>query len=246
MDANCDRNKVLIAFETGAGEGNVGRTEALERIFGLDADKAQDNIVKNLTWSTKYYQSQYDLYVDEFEDVSDWLKELNGAHCEELRAALAGVIVMKSFDPEDQTSTAVLEQFSSIQGAGSFLVWCNTSQVVGEGTLDRANSTMARSNANAEMVSWHCSRSMNEYGEKVGPARIREIIDTHEWANTHTAATSNPALPQFEERQPLRTDNLAAVVNKLQKARQQYQSLDDDGEASSFAAAIAEEIAELL
>lgn len=237
MDGHCDRNKVLIAFETGPGE-TISRREVLERIFGLDAEKAQDKIVKNLTWRTKYYQSQYDLYVDEFEDLANWLEELNGPHCEELRAVLAGVIVVKSFDPEDPV---VLEQFAGIQCPDSFLVWCNTSQA-DEETIDRANSAIACTNANAEMVNWHCNGSVNEYGEKVGVARVREIIDTHEWTNASKAVSSNPG-PQLEE--PLQ-DNLAEVVNKLQKARLRYQGLEDEDEASSFAEAVAEEISQLL
>ncbi|QLQ80050.1 hypothetical protein HG537_0D00500 [Torulaspora globosa] len=228
-----DRNRVLVAFQRGPDE-TVSRAEALERIFGLDSESGQGNIMKNLTWKTKYYQLQYDLYVDEFEDLANWLDELNESHCELLRSVLAGVVVVKRFDP---TSTAELRQFCEIKSPDSFLVWCNTNPA-DEETLDRANSTIASTNANAEMVNWHCTGSINEYGEKVGVARLREIIDTHEWAEIRTAASSSAA-PQLK-------DNLTAVVSKLQKARQQYQGLENQDEASSFAAAVAEEIAELL
>lgn len=237
METNCPRNKVLIAFDSTAGDLSPSRSELLERIFGLDADRAQESIVKDLTWRTKYYQCQYDLYVDEFEDIKSWLTDLNTPDCEELRAVLAGVILVTHYDP---TRTALLDQFSGVKCQDSFLVWCNTSQAIDEEMTDCANSTMSSGNVNAEMVNLQCSKGTNEYGEKTGLARLKEIIDTYEWANLGPATVS-------QETHPPTTDNLEAVVAKLQRARAHYQSLPEgDDNASSLAAALAEEISELL
>lgn len=248
MDMSCPRNKILIAFESSAVQHTRGTREVLEQIFGLKDEELQQNIVKNLTWKTKYYECQYDLYIDEFKDLGSWLRDLDGSEYEELRAVLAGVILVKSFNRDEHR--ALLSQFAGIQSQGSFLIWCNSSRELDEETIDSANSSLWASNASAEMVDWHCRRNVNEYGEKAGLDRLKEIIDTYEWTKRDTINerdTIDTMLPDEVESNQTMTDNLEAVVSKLQKARQRFQNMEGrDNQSSSFALAMAEEIAELL
>lgn len=188
MNEAVPKNKILVAFSSGVSGSH--RASLLQDLFDLNAQEAEENIVKNLWWSTRYYKCSFDLYVDEFEGPEEWLAELGSQEFDELREVLAGVIVVTDYDSQDPSNDILLQKFAVCGGKGTFNVWYNTKANNEPKSLD-ANRKLRKENTEAEMVDWHCDREVNEFGEKLGLARLKEIIDIHEW--DHIAAPSSQA-----------------------------------------------------
>lgn len=87
---------------------------------------------------------------------------------------------MADYDPELEGKDIILQKFANCLGQGSFNVWCNTKVISEEKGLD-ANYILHEENTEAEMVEIQCEKDINEYGEKLGLKRLKEIIDIHEW-----------------------------------------------------------------
>lgn len=174
------QNKILVAFSGNSHDGCSYRTTLLQDLFNLDAQDTQKSILKDLRWRTRYYECSFDLYIDEFEDFEEWLTEFNLQEFDELREALAGIIVVADYDPEHQGNDKILQKFANCLGQSSFNVWCNTRVISQEKGLD-ANRILHEENTEAEMVEIQCDKDINEYGEKLGLERLKEIIDIHEW-----------------------------------------------------------------
>lgn len=174
------QNKILVAFSGNSHDGCSYRTTLVQDLFDLDAQDAQENILKDLCWRTRYYECSFDLYIDEFEDFEEWLTEFCLQEFDELREVLAGIIVVADYDPEHEGKDIILQKFANCLGQGSFNVWCNTKVISEEKGLD-ANYILHEENTEAEMVEIQCEKDINEYGEKLGLKRLKEIIDIHEW-----------------------------------------------------------------
>lgn len=187
MTNKIPQSKILVAFASNQVDGCPHRAPFLQSVFGLRPSEAQNNIVKDLHWRTKYYERPYDLFIDEFEDFEEWLAEFCSPDYDELREVLEGIIVITDYDLKNPLSDRTLQKYANSAGRGSFVVWCNT-KTNDEQEYLSANRIMCNENPEAEMVTLHCDQDVNEYGERLGLMRLKEVIDIHEWDGVLTSS----------------------------------------------------------
>ncbi|SMN22740.1 similar to Saccharomyces cerevisiae YFR043C IRC6 Putative protein of unknown function [Maudiozyma saulgeensis] len=238
------RDKILIAYNKNA---DFHHFDTIKKIFDGCLDtveyKATDSILKGLQWKTKYYSADFDLYIDRYESLDQWLDDLKDPECDVLRDALAGLIII---DDVDQKQVSILNKKDSpTVHEESFLVWCNTKDEFSQDETDDMNVRIAVDGASLEIIRLH-SEEMNEFSDTVGIERVKEIIDTYQWPNMVKESLENSVRTG---KAPSDMDNLDSIVQKLNNARSHYQSLDkdnDEADANSFADEIAKEVSERL
>lgn len=223
------KNKILVTF--GNSDNNYQR-ELVSQLFGIKINDG-DRIVKNLVWKTKYYGVEYDLYIDDYDDFSSWFQEFTGEEFAVLREALAGLVVVDPYDPATQLNTLGLQD--------TFVVWINTDSKIDQEQVDEINDQLLQiEDDTIELVNLHSNKDTNEYGEKIGVPRFKEIVDTCPWKNcnmdylTTPSNFANPANPQI---------SLESLVQRMQHARLKHADSEmDNDEAMQIAQEIAEEL----
>lgn len=230
------RDKILIVF---IDTNPTDKDDIIHQIFeqplqGKDFAK-DDSIVKNLIWSTKYYTTEFDLYIDQCDSIEKWISDFIDPMCDLLRSALSGLIIVDNI-PKD---TSFIPK--SFVDQESFLIWCHTNNNMQQHEIDDLNIEMATSQSQIEFVQLDNTTDKNEYNDKIGMERIKEIIDTHEW--THSTRTNIPA----DNKISIPSDNLESLLTHLQQAKSHYDSLETDSmDAEEFANEIAKQISDKL
>lgn len=230
------RDKVLVLVDRDEAHGvsHETQTRLLSELFSLS--DASQSIVHGNTWRTKYYDAPYDLYVDTHAGtLQEWLGEFNGEQCRELRDALAGVVIVGGSWDASAAATLPTEDM--------FALWIDCTGELNETEIDEANAMLSTSGSTLEVVQLTAEGSeANEFGEAVGLARAREVIDTHPWQGM-VRRDSNQLNTSHD-----RNEDIGALVSLLNEARQRYASLEASGssEARELAEATAEDIARKL
>lgn len=238
------RDKILIAYNT---DNEFTHYDTIKKIFGKSLDAVEhtpnDSIVKGLRWRTKYYSTDFDLYIDQYTSLDQWLEDLRDPECDVLREALAGLIII---DDIDKTQVSLLStKGSPIVHQDSFLVWCDTTGELSDDETENMNVEIAAVGGSLEIIRL-ISGEKNEFNDTVGVERVKEIIDTYPWTNMVKQLLINT---QNAPNKPSDRDNLDSIVQKLTDARSHYQSLDkddDETDSNSFANEIAKEVSERL
>lgn len=222
------KNKILITF----GNDNTSfQRQLVSQLFGININDG-DMIVKDLVWKTKYYRVEFDLYIDTYDNFSSWFQEFLSEEFAALREVLAGVVVV------DQYNTAT--QLNSQELQDTFVVWVNTDSRVDQELVDQINDQLLQIEGNTiELVNLHSTGDTNEYGEKIGIPRFKEIMDTCSWKNCNmdyltTNNTANPTNPDV---------SLELLFQRMQRARLKHANNEmDNREAMQIAQEIAEEL----
>ncbi|CAR31070.1 hypothetical protein ZYGR_0P03760 [Zygosaccharomyces rouxii] len=220
------KNKILVTF----GDGDsIHQRELISQLFGIDIGIG-DRIVKGLVWKTKYYRVEFDLYIDDYNDFSSWFQEFASEEFAALREAMAGLVVVDQYEPTKPLNPLGLQD--------TFVVWVNTDSKVGQDQVDEINDKLFQTEeSTVELVNLHSNEDTNEYGEKIGIPRFKEIVDTCSWKNcdmdylTSTSSTTNPEV------------SLELIVQRMQHARLKHANSEmDNDEALQIAQEIAEEL----
>ena len=179
--------------------------------------------------STKYFDIDFKIFVDEYDTnvndgtdtVQQWISDFLSEAMSELREALDGVIWCI---PNDEVSAAVaLELFSKVRDhLTENEEWGGFMLVV---TSTRSDSIEDECiNQGLEYVAFE-ETGKNEYMEKLGAERIREVLETHEWL-AEIELEDEGYEPRKNEKleemaQPLigDPDALSTILAKLQVAR---------------------------
>lgn len=137
------------------------------------------NIIKDITWQNKYYETVLDVYIDVVND--EWLQEFRHVAFDELRACLGGVIVLS----DEWTPEWARAMVDSI-GDDIFLVWCLTNEIKAdnepvEELFHGIEIVPLRSNDRGEEPMGDAPADSN--GESQGIKRVQEIIDNYSWEN---------------------------------------------------------------
>ncbi|EDO15375.1 hypothetical protein Kpol_460p10 [Vanderwaltozyma polyspora DSM 70294] len=241
-------NKILIAFQDNDQIANL-KESVLGEVFRLDKANTNhdENIIKGLTWSTKYYEVRYDLYVDTFDDFEEWCKDLISSEYDDLREVLSGIIVIDSYTMEKDKidQNKLLGQLGSVL-QDKFFVFMNTNKDISQDVIDELNDDNSMqltsdSGNSVEIINYHnvSNLKLNQYNEKIGFERVREIIDTCEWSGGHRVQT-------VEAKADSTDVDLESVFNRLKEARLKYLEIEDEDEREQFALEISNEFAEFL
>lgn len=228
------RDKVLVIVNKGSTHGVTTQVEqdVFATLFGVN--RGDQSIMHDLSWHTKYYDARYDLYIDTHNDsLQQWMLEFNDEQCTELRGALAGVVILHS-----QYDESVAQMLDT---QGIFAIWMNDSEETDQDAIDDINMELAAGDSSLEVVRLDNDNRNNDFGEAVGLARAREIIDTYPWEGM--TQHKEPDTSQTPKEQ-----DMEAIVSLLNNARQRYSSLQnsDSTEAKEFAEGMADELARKL
>lgn len=232
------KDKILVLFEN--GNSNISRRELIQGIFeDATSDSLDDEatIVKELTWTTKYYKASFDLYIDSYDSLAEWTAEFTDTECKPLRDIIAGIIIVGDVSQKQKYKGQVDKIATNIH-CDSFLIWINCNEKYTEEEYDVV-----------ETVNWKedCeSNESNEFNEKLGCERVKEILDTYPWDTTQLI---DPSQFQRSSTSTEHTSNrleLESILGMLNQARQQYQTLDSDENPEEYASNMAEEIAKYI
>ncbi|CCK70039.1 Irc6p KNAG_0D02900 [Huiozyma naganishii CBS 8797] len=209
------RDKVLVVLE----ERGAQNTRWLTDVFG-DGITGETPIYSDLTWTTKYYSETFDLYVDEYDDLDEWIEEFTSDDCAVLRDALAGVILVRTgIATGDHHSQRIANSLSTDD---MFLVWLDKRESVDDRELPLP----------WEVVQLEETARDRELNEKSGAARLKEILDVHTWPGTDRL-----------EQEPADMDEL---ITLMREARLRCQDMSDDEESQRYAMSLAEQIAKRI
>lgn len=236
-DYQYPQNKILVLSHD---SHYFSQTQLLKELFQCNTTSA--TIVKGQTWENKYYRTSFDLYIDSFTSLPEWIKDFVTPECEPLRNVIAGIILItdsKSINPQE-----VLQRLVGFMHPNTFIVLVNINEEVEQDEIDELNETWNNGSTNViEFVNWTKSRatiSHNEYGERLGLDRVREIIDTHDWLGCEL----QPIVTRVEE--PAYDMPLEQLITNLQNARLKFKSMRKSDEADVFANETANELSKYL
>ncbi|KAL7665284.1 Increased recombination centers protein 6 [[Candida] zeylanoides] len=182
---------------------------------------------------TKYYHVDGKLFVDEFDAAAEWSAEFLADDMRELRDVLEGFVLC--VDTANGAALESVEMAASIRSrldAESDGEWRGFVVVVG--TVGSAEAEDAAAAHGFEFVALS-DAGRNEYRDKIGVDRLREVFEAHPWRGAARAERPDA----YEQRQrrsvesqlePLLTDrvvDLDAVLAKLQVAKRDIAAMDD-------------------
>ncbi|KAL3234971.1 hypothetical protein RNJ44_02759 [Nakaseomyces bracarensis] len=230
-------NKVLIVM---SGVDKSDKHKILNDIFQVESG---ESIYKNLTWETKYYRVDYDLYVDECEDILEWLKEISSDEYTELRELLTSIIVVRDFAvKEDDELEEQLKELLKECPQEPLLAGIHIGEPI---DITRRNVDYSLRDLSLEICDIN-DTSKSENNELMGLKRVVEIIDTHSWPDCAMILDTD-IQPSSSNKEA----DLEHLIHKLQEAKLHYEHLvrdadADQDEALEYAQQIAEEIAREL
>lgn len=240
-------NKIIVTFQKDAMQY---KEAFLKRVFdqpSLPHNEREKRILKNLIWRTKYYELEYDLYIDEYEDLEEWLSELERCEYQELRDVLGGIIIVDEFNSMNTNYRKLLTQLDSSEFNSCFKVFCNVQRNMDQVETDKVNDDFSKQQVDVEVINWHLDDDINEYGEKIGIFRLKENIDTHEWHQCEPVMKITKLDNEFandtegdeEQTEP----DLESILRRLQQARLRFANQElNDADASEMAEEVANEI----
>ncbi|SCW02929.1 LAFE_0F17392g1_1 [Lachancea fermentati] len=230
------RNKVLLAFP----KGLQIKSDILSSIFPSSKD-IDCSVVRGVVWETKYYSVSIDLYVDEFDDLEKWLADLRGDDCIELRQALAGLIITLPIQDglPKKSLNSYIEEIG--QQDDYFTILMNLESTQDNTSWEEEKDEFALSGV--ELIGY-LEEGLNEFGERLGIGRIREILDTHDWQEIHTSEDYTTYEITKSSEEGCDDLDLAKIIKKLEAAKLKYSTMKTEEEAKAFAQDIADELSE--
>ncbi|SCU95481.1 LADA_0G15852g1_1 [Lachancea dasiensis] len=231
-------SKVLIVFSNEV----LNREDILMNIFNVSVDPSRQ-IHRDVHWSNKYFTVNFDIYIDEFDYLDEWVNEFCCAEFDDLRQALAGCILImpcKDRNTGNDGNLYKLALLGKCKGWDEkFAIILATDLNVDEDVRCRLEQGLLETGV--ELTSVTGSDTEKEYGETFGIQRIKEVIDTFEWppemikrrdqtAGKLTKFLEEPAFP------------LEDIMSQLQQARAKYLKMNPGEERDNFAHEMADEL----
>ncbi|CDO91709.1 unnamed protein product [Kluyveromyces dobzhanskii CBS 2104] len=231
-----DNYKVLLLFPESLKIHN--RVAFLSTVFQEQYDE-KESIVRDVRWRTKYYDIKFDIYVDTYDAFEEWAVNFAADECKELRDVLSGMI----FVFEDKNHEPVIDCIKGIidetfeDFTNKFFIGClfNESTIIEDDLYELNNDLIIQ---NLEIVNWFDKAGPSM--DRVGSERIKEIIDVHPWpCNAQTIKSS-------QEHVDSKSNDLGSFIAKLEKAKQKYQTINNNTEAEEFLESMIEELSDMI
>ncbi|CCE63340.1 hypothetical protein TPHA_0E02480 [Tetrapisispora phaffii CBS 4417] len=263
------RDKLLVLFSNDEEVTKI-KSFILQKVFKLDNSILENgynvSILKDLVWENKYYSLNYDLYVDEYDNIETWIKEYISKECDVLREVLSGIIIIDKFDNKTDTNELLSISKSLSVNKGSeniFNIFINTNMDFEDSKLEEINDSILASEFDHaieflkisysdidENISFVPMDNVTKYGERVGLSRAIDIIDTSDWEGCIRVMTKQKTSIKNKE---IRQDNdneehnnLDLLLKQLHIAREQFNASQNKIEAEKLANDLAEEISKLI
>ncbi|KAK5778920.1 Irc6p PWA37_001178 [Arxiozyma heterogenica] len=232
------RDKILILCDNRSSVN-----EKLETLFKQSLPVDQ-NIIKSIKWKNKYYDVEFDLYIDELTtSLEDWIKEFNNEEYDILRDVLAGIIFILPFDDKDTLEFIDSElnkntncddnNFDDKEDEGFFMVCCDP--------ISNEKVPYWNDFTKLEVTTLTVSQERNNDGEYEGIKRIEEIIDVYPWS--HSQSRQQALISETSQHLDLKdTIDMQGIISKLKLAKLEYSKNKDE----SMALEISEEMSKLI
>lgn len=244
-------NNVLILGAPKSGKLRAVQSLVGDTDFASVLDETHSGLIFSTDLATKYFTSQVKLLVDEYPEnrsdtLDDFAKLLEQWHSEfshddmaELRSAIDGVIFtvnMKRASQIVRELDVILQIKDSLQDQEPFVVVLGSS----DGAVDQAQVTDLEDRVierGIEFINLEDS-GKNEFGDKIGKDRLREVLETHDWSNMEVSSSGKKKYETNqsekiagmgqslldEKSEPL---DLEVLVGRLQAERQKVTKLSD-------------------
>ncbi|CDR38789.1 CYFA0S02e05710g1_1 [Cyberlindnera fabianii] len=191
-----------------------------------------DTAIHPITLKTKYYTSSIDVWIDDSDDLDSWTMEYCGNEAREVRDVINGLVYcsdVKDFDSLEKELGKVRrvvdvldeetegdEEEKEDEGWGGLKV-CVLFGGVKEDFEDYEDVCLANG--------WECiqlddKRDFNEFKERVGPMRFKEVVESHGWAD-------NDAGESEADDEDAEDFDLIQMVDMLKKEKDRLASLPD-------------------
>ena len=220
------RDKVLVLFNN-IEDFNL-KQSIIKQIFGVDYSST---ILKGLYWKTKYYEVPYDIYIDNCQDLAEWLEDFSDSSCDELREVLGGVIIIdhKNRSPNPDLIQQLERLCNHILTEDTFCVFFNHNEELSDFELESFEDITVELAANGRVVpEIVCLRSPNE-GDRAGIDRVKEIMDIHPWDALKYISETDTT----QARNDPGTTNLGTLMEYLDEAKSQVQRLREAGDTKA-------------
>lgn len=210
----------------------------------VDSADSHSGLSQPYRIENKYYTADLDIWVDEFdgkEGLSEWVETFCSEEAKEVRDAIGGLIY--TFDPKQQEWYEHVEAFSKFVELLETELWEGVCLAVSRGHCKKGDELME---LGFEHVDQSADRA-NEFGERDGIERIKEALESYEWASPPEDEPVNEEEPELEEgsilddikslkyAEPMLKDeerdqeqdveNLEQFMDKLRLARGKYNSV---------------------
>lgn len=195
-------NHILIVGGPGSGKLRIAKLIlGVSELKDVEED-SHSGIILKTELNTKYYQSNLNIMIDEFpadrlsttnekklDQLKVWCDEFKAEECKELREVLDGFIFTLNLDEDPligieqqleiiyNLKSALYEEEEGFTDVFFLIVG------VSKEKMDYLALEDIALQYGLEFVSLNESGT-NEYKDKIGKDRIREVLENHEWKNT--------------------------------------------------------------
>lgn len=218
-------NYVLVLGAPHSGKIRVVKYLSDQAEFDIDEASHSGTIVPT-TLTNKYFSVDVRFLIDEFPDNRDntteaelmaamdkWYQDFSSSEYAELRDALDGVIFCINLKEASETyiekCLSMVEDFRESMeeiddGWSGFIVVVGIDLPSPEAAADTEDLVALRA---MEFVNFDDS-GINEYKERLGKDRLREILDTHEWQSRESVPKPPSRCATYEEARQARADEM--------------------------------------
>ncbi|EGW35532.1 uncharacterized protein SPAPADRAFT_58759 [Spathaspora passalidarum NRRL Y-27907] len=268
-------NHLLILGPPNSGKLRIAKTIAQDYEAGeYEPDQSHSGIIIKTSVITKYYEMKLTIMIDEYlekshgandklAELSKWYEDFQSDDCEELREVIDGFIftVNMASDSVEYIEMA-MDVLATIRQSLGGHDWKGFICVVGSSPNDEPiDEDLVELIEDAAITSGFefinlQSEGVNEYKEKQGKDRIKELIECHEWSNMDML-TDKPdryeksKLDKLESMTVGLLDEhkqdmeLEEIFNKLSVSKQVISNLPPD-KRESYANKVLEEIIDFI
>lgn len=239
------KDRLLVVGSCDSQSGTKELLKFLQENYSTEQDYDElKGVIEPLNIKTAYYKTSIELLIDVLEEeqtIQDWTEELLDDELRELRDALSGLVLcIDSSDDRElyvKEFQRVLDKLSDENGEElGVYAWSGMYCIVLFGHYTQEEIEIIEDLAlGVEVIHFHAEAEFNEFKERLGKARLKEMIEVHDWKE----------LEEEQATEPQEVDNLEDIMTQLREAKLELAKLPSE-EQDAFAQRIADKLTKNL
>lgn len=250
-----DHNNVLVLGAPGTGKIRLAQFITKDYDTSTLTDKTHSGLVYNGVLLTKYFTLKINLLIEEFPHdrtdptlhpskcLKDWYQEFLTDEMADLRDVIEGVVF--TFNMDDYEAELLDEQLRLMgelkdlleENDAFFVVMGISTAEIDQNVLEDIEDQVIMNGF--EFVNYNESGT-NEFNEKTGRDRLREVFETHEWSQRKDPSlTEEQYMEHKQEKMLLMTESLLpneeseelpldVLLKKLQLEKSKVAEMDEN------------------
>ncbi|RKP32783.1 hypothetical protein METBISCDRAFT_25356 [Metschnikowia bicuspidata] len=200
-------NNVLIVGPPKTGKLSIAQLLSGDLDCSTVSSKSHSGLVYQHTIETKYFKAMINLLIEEYPETRDvspteqnlaaFVDEIGKPEYQDLRDDLDGILFTIDLNTAADTQRLRLKQFERIRALFGdqelFYAVVGNAQKLAAKTVERLEDEIMQSGF--EFVDTNAS-GINEFREKLGPDRLVEILESHEWTDIDSGPAAASLLPE--------------------------------------------------